>query len=455
MNTYSLGYLKEILNIKEVINVSHEIVFDYLRITPIKKYEKEALKTLYFPIILDESWVNEGWIKKPIDLQSSINEVITMHPDYTYLIEEHMLSQIKSRNAKLIIVDSIMNSIEILYKTIINSKKYEVVAITGSAGKTTTVGIIEAVLKEKYKVLRIYSSRITPILLKSYIINLLNKSFDVIVLEMALYYKDHVAFLSELLHPTVSAIINIGKAHIGTGGLENINDICVSKSYIFRNSQVGFINGDDAILKELHKVDDGLYYKGRLLFYTNLKELKTINPNTAQLTDEGLIIKGNNVIVPILTELSLVQYLLAYSIGEHYNVKEELIIKALNNFTTVENRLQRVNLFGRSIIFDGDSSFNERIHQLSLHLYKKAYLVIRNYGADYYIDDFTGIKDYFDKFERVFLFGSIRYIDKLKDFYNVVVVSNHDFINNLEGEIFYHYHDYNYKYDKLEEKNLV
>ena len=115
-----------------------------------------------------------------------------------------------------------------------------------------------------------------------------------------------------------------------------------------------------------------------------------------------------------------------------------------NEFTFVEHRLQRVNIFGKNVIFDGDSSFKERIHQLSLHLYDKAYFIIRHYAFADYDDDFIGIRDYFSNFDKVFLFEGIKYLDELKKAPNVEIVNNHDFMKDLDGEIFYHCNDYFY-----------
>ena len=57
-----------------------------------------------------------------------------------------MLNKIENKNTKLIVVDNIMKSIDDLYDYVINNNTFKVVSVTGSAGKTTTVGMIEKVL---------------------------------------------------------------------------------------------------------------------------------------------------------------------------------------------------------------------------------------------------------------------------------------------------------------------
>ena len=203
--------------------------------------------------------------------------------------------------------------------------------------------------------------------------------------------------------------------------------------------------------------DHKLYYDTMPIFDTDLEELKTVSPRNAKIDLENskLFLDGLMVNVPIFTYLTLTSFLFAYEIGKTLGISTEDIVEALNSFKCVENRLQRDRIFGVEVIFDGDSSFKERIHQLSLHLYSKAYLVIRKYGTNVYIDDFAGIKEYFNKFDRVYLFDDIDYLDELRDAPNVTVVNNHDFIGNLDGAIFYHYHDYFYKYKVIKEENLL
>ncbi len=455
-NKYKLNKLRQIINIIKTINVDDTEEFDYLRIISIKniKIDKNAKNILFFPIVLDKKYVEDGWIEKEIDLKTPINEIIEKFPQYTFVIEKDMVDKIRYKYAKLIVVDNIMNSVNMIYNYQIENNKFKTIAVTGSAGKTTTVGVIEKVLENKYNILRIYSDRITPIVLKSYIINFLSSQYNIIALEMGIYYGDHVKKLSELLNPNVSVIINIGTAHLGNKGLESCDKICINKSFILKNAELGIINGDDSHLELLKLIDGNLYYNENKLFKTKLGKLERVYPKEIKVINNKMLIKGNLIDVPVLTELSALQYLIAYNIGKYFNIDEKDIVKSLNNFKSVENRLNRIKIFDKEVIFDGDSSFKERIHQVSNHLYKEAYLVLRKYGATYYNDDFAGIGEYFKKFNKVYLFNDIKYLNELKNYPNVEIVSNHDFLKNLKGEVFYHYHDYYYTFDKVNEKYL-
>lgn len=458
VNKYKIEDLKAMTKIIKTINVRDNEEFDYLRIISMKNkgVEDDKKNILFFPITIDKSWIDEGWVTQTTDLKTPILEIIEKFPDYTFVIEDDMLDKITSKTVKLIVVPNIMEAIDDIYEYIINHNKFDVVAVTGSAGKTTSVGIIEHVLKEKYNVLRIYSDRITPIVLKAHIINFLNETYNIIALEMSIYFKHHVKALSDLLNPTISAIINIGDAHLGIGGLDSIDSICINKAKIFEHSKYGFVNSDNNYLKQLNVNDGKLYYGKDYICDTNLEKLEQLMPSKATISDDNkLVLDGLKVNVPILTNLSVTNFLLAYEIGKKLGISTEQIVNALNKFTYVENRLQRATIFNKEVIFDGDSSFKERIHQLSLHLYKKAYLVLRSYGSDYCDDDFVGVKEYFKNFDKVYLFDDINYLDDLSKEPNTIVVNNHNFLKELDdGEVFYHYHDYFYKFDSIKEENL-
>jgi UDP-N-acetylmuramyl pentapeptide synthase len=246
-NNYSIKELNKILNIKKLINVKENEVFDYLRISDINnlKIEKKKDNVLFFPILLDQSWVDDGWVMKETDLQSVIDDVVNNNKNYTFLVEESMVDKITYKDAKLVVVDNIMDSIDKLYDYKIKNNDFKVIAVTGSVGKTTTAGMIENVVKKKYSTLRIYSDRITPIILKASIINFLNEKIDYVILEMGIYYKDHVEKLADLLHPDIAGITTIGDAHLDMEGLESKDRIAYYKSKIFKYAKYSIINADD------------------------------------------------------------------------------------------------------------------------------------------------------------------------------------------------------------------
>ena len=186
MNSIKLEELRSIVPILGTRNIQNDELFDYFRIVNLnnKNYENQAINPLYFLSYNTEEEIKDGWFTSKFDLREHVNKIIEKYPQATFVIEKNMEQKIKDFNAKYIVVDSITNTIDLLFNYIKEKHSAKVISVTGSVGKTTTVGLIEAVLKCKYHVLRIYSKRITPIILKANIINFLkfrNKLFKKIV----------------------------------------------------------------------------------------------------------------------------------------------------------------------------------------------------------------------------------------------------------------------------------
>ena len=129
-----------------------------------------------------------------------------------------------------------------------------VVAITGSAGKTTTKEIIASVLSQKYKTLKTQGNFNNDIGLP---LTLLEREEDheAMVLEMGMNHLGEIRILSKIGKPDICLITNIGDAHIENLGSRE--GILQAKSEIFEGMGQGgtvILNGDDPLLAALPKV---------------------------------------------------------------------------------------------------------------------------------------------------------------------------------------------------------
>lgn len=288
--------------------------------------------------------------------------------------------------------------------------------------------------------------------MKANIINFLTEQIEYIVLEMSIYHANHVEILSDLLHPDIAALINVDSSHLEF--FRSLDDICIHKASIFRYAKLGFFNSADPLVSHLHLEDHHLYYKDEMIYPTSLEKFLPI-ALSYQMQDSCLIIEGNKIHLNFLTELSIIQVLLAYHIGKTCFVPVDQIIDAILKYEPVENRLGRKKAFGKVIIFDGDITTNERMRQLANHFYPICYLVIRKFGSMENNKRFEYILDYFDRFTKVFVFFDVEYLNMLKKHFNVVVVNNHDFMKELDGEIIYHYSGYYRSFQEYNEENLI
>lgn len=120
-----------------------------------------------------------------------------------------------------------------------------VVAITGSAGKTTTKEMTSAALSTRYTVLKSPQNLNTEIGLPL-ALSRLEAHHTVAVLEMAMRGRGQIDWLAYIARPRIGVITNIGWAHLGLLGSRN--EIALAKSellYRLPEDGVAVLNADD------------------------------------------------------------------------------------------------------------------------------------------------------------------------------------------------------------------
>lgn len=104
-------------------------------------------------------------------------------------------------------------------------KNLRVIAITGSYGKTTTKEILSTILWESFKVLPTQGTKNTPLWISRLILNELNESHEVFIVEMWAYEKWDIAELCDIVWPDISILTGITLQHLERfRSLDNIID---------------------------------------------------------------------------------------------------------------------------------------------------------------------------------------------------------------------------------------
>lgn len=119
------------------------------------------------------------------------------------------------------------------------------VAVTGSAGKTTTKALIHSVLSQRYRVVSSIQSYNNDIGVPKTIFNI-DENTEVLVQELGTNRPGEIAYLTGLLMPQFALITNIGPAHVGFFGSEE--NIAREKKDVFRfldERGIAFANAED------------------------------------------------------------------------------------------------------------------------------------------------------------------------------------------------------------------
>jgi len=129
-----------------------------------------------------------------------------------------------------------------------------VIAITGSAGKTSTKEMIAAVLGARYHVLKNKKTENNQFGVPLTIFKL-KRSHDILVIELGTNRFGDIPWLAQIVRPNIAIFTNIAPAHLE--GLKNISGVFREKfslvKYMPADGLVIF-NRDDAVLRKIEKI---------------------------------------------------------------------------------------------------------------------------------------------------------------------------------------------------------
>ena len=252
----------------------------------------------------------------------------------------------ESKDFPIILVEDSVVAIQKIAAYTREHLNIKVVAITGSAGKTSTKDAIASVLSQKYKVLK------TPGNLNGQIglpFNILNyQDEEVLVLEMGMNELGQIENLSKIGKPDIAVITNVGTAHIGIlGSRENILKAKLEILKGMNDNGILIYNGDNDMLKKVgnipqQKITFGLE-SGNDYVATDIK-----------MKNGMTSFKEKNVQyqIPVLGEVFVYNALASIAVANCLGLKEEEIKSGLRNLEMTQNRMQVISTGKYTIIND-------------------------------------------------------------------------------------------------------
>ncbi|MCP4051221.1 MAG: UDP-N-acetylmuramoyl-tripeptide--D-alanyl-D-alanine ligase [bacterium] len=201
--------------------------------------------------------------------------------------------------------------------------KASVIAVTGSAGKTTIKDLIYTVLKRKFNVIKTLENKNNEVGVPLTILSA-DYNTDIIIIEMGMRNKGDIDYLTKIVRPTHVIITCIGKSHIER--LKTEKNIAYAKSEVF----------------------------ARPLAWENKDRYAIINYSTPyyQLLYNKAVKKGYRVL-PYDGEDKIDQNInLCYLTGKHFGLKEEEIKESLAEYQSSSHRLKRVIIKDITVVDD-------------------------------------------------------------------------------------------------------
>ena len=200
----------------------------------------------------------------------------------------------------------------------LGSTDAEVVAITGSYGKTTTKNYLNHVLAGSRRTVASPASFNNRMGLAKAINEGLTPDTEVFIAEMGTYGPGEIAELTKWIKPTVAAIVAIGPVHLERFGDEKT--IVDSKAEILDNADVGVICVDHPFLADL------------AARRSETMEIVTVS------TAENQIHVGDEIVAPVPKGAFPANVAVAVGVGVALGIPSDALVPGLADLPVAEHR---------------------------------------------------------------------------------------------------------------------
>jgi UDP-N-acetylmuramoyl-tripeptide--D-alanyl-D-alanine ligase len=225
-----------------------------------------------------------------------------------------------------------------------------VIAITGSAGKTTTKEMTAAILKCRYKVLYNVKTQNNHIGVPLTLFRL-NNSHQVVVLEFGTNQKGDIAWLTKIARPNVGMITNIGEVHLEK--LKSPHGVLKEKTTLFRglpSRGPAIVNQDDGYLKTWLRTNRN---KSITFGIHSEADFQATDISSQNAKDIFFKVNGSRKIqLRTIGQHNIYNAIAAISCGRLFKISYNNIHNCLNKFRFPEGRLTTRRLRGCWIIDD-------------------------------------------------------------------------------------------------------
>jgi UDP-N-acetylmuramoyl-tripeptide--D-alanyl-D-alanine ligase len=220
---------------------------------------------------------------------------------------------------------------------------YPVIGITGSVGKTSTKELLSHVLHKAGK--HHFASHGNQNTRIGIALNALKMQSDheFAIFEMGVGMRGQMDEIAQIARPTTGAITMIGHSHLE--GLGSIYDVAAEKRAIFnyfRESDVGIINGDQALLATVA-------YRNPII-KCGFKTTNQVQARKVQVhgTKTYFLLKiygrRHRVVLPTSHTGRLINTLACVSLAVHLGIDEDVIVDAIQDEQTVAGRYESIAL---------------------------------------------------------------------------------------------------------------
>ncbi|MCR2821958.1 UDP-N-acetylmuramoyl-tripeptide--D-alanyl-D-alanine ligase [Lederbergia panacisoli] len=233
-------------------------------------------------------------------------------------------------------------------------KEKPIIAVTGSAGKTTVKTMISSILREKwitYESSDYHNTTENTIQHKEKI----GPIHRAVVLEYGMGFPGQITEHCSILQPDISVITNVGLAHIGNFD-SKLENLVAAKSEIIKGMKqdgVLFINRDDQNSQMLHTSR----FKGKIVT-VGIQKVGTYRAQNIRFGKDGMEftvkLKRNNYTfkIPVFGQHNIYNALFAIAVTDLLGFSPKDMQNGLNFITKPEHRLYFYHLKDNITVID-------------------------------------------------------------------------------------------------------
>ena len=254
---------------------------------------------------------------------------------------------------RLLAVDDTLVALQTLATAVRKLWGKPLIAVTGSAGKTTTKEAIAHVLDARFRVLKSEGNFNNHFGLPLMLLKL-EPEYDVAVIEMGMSHAGEIRALAKIAQPEIGVVTNVAPVHLEF--FDSLAGIARAKYELIESlpaNGVAVLNGDDEYVSQF-----GRDFKGKVVMYGTKATADVRAENVRSKGTEGaefdLVIGSvrEHASLPLVGEHNVLNALAAVAVGLERGLKPTEAVAGLSTLLPADKRGQVLQVGNITVIND-------------------------------------------------------------------------------------------------------
>jgi UDP-N-acetylmuramoyl-tripeptide--D-alanyl-D-alanine ligase len=255
--------------------------------------------------------------------------------------------------SRLLAVEDTLAALQALATAVRKLWGKPLVAVTGSAGKTTTKEAIAHVLSARFRVMKSEGNFNNHFGLPLMLLKL-EQDYDVAVLEMGMSHAGEIRALAAIAQPEIGVVTNVAPVHLEF--FDSLAGIARAKYELIESlpsNGTAVLNADDDYVSQF-----GRGFKGKVVTYgtrpTADVRAENVQSRGAEGTEFDVVIGAvrEHAVLPLVGEHNVLNALAAVAVGLERGMKPSEAVQALSTLSPADKRGQVLQVGNITVIND-------------------------------------------------------------------------------------------------------